>query len=130
MRTFAALTLLLLACVPAVPLASSESYVTVTFRYGYATDSEDNPSCAIVVPAGVDGRAVLRAAFDAFCVSQYATASSGGGTRVRCLQGVCETHVTSWTQRHDGSLATGLEGFVAAEGSVLSLTYAELPLPA
>jgi len=116
------------------PSAASASGVPVRLEVSVGHHSPPGPlyaSCEVTVPAGADGLAVLDAAVASGCISSYETSEFAGfGRYVACIDAVCQVAdglVSFWALFYEDAFAeTGIEGFEAAAGRQIELTYTTL----
>lgn len=122
------LVALALAGAVAVPVHAAD--VTVTFGVSAGRYAPTGAACALSVPAGSDGVAVLDAAVARGCLVSYDTVTYPGfGTFVTCLNEVCGNDTTAgvgtYWNMYDNAVSTpyGVDGFTADPGDELVFTY-------
>jgi hypothetical protein len=123
--------LLALAAVALVAApAHADANVTVSLALSAGTYVPTGAACALSVPAGADGIAVLDAAVAAHCITSYDTQTFVGiGTYVSCIDSVCARTLTGnagtyWEMTENGAAtAYGVDGFTAGAGDVLGFDY-------
>jgi hypothetical protein len=104
--------------------------VPVSLALSAGTHAPTGAACALSVPAGANGLAVLDAAVAQGCLVSYDTVTYPGfGTFVTCLDEVCGnagtgTVGTYWNMYENGaSTWYGVDGFVADAGDELGFAY-------
>lgn len=136
-KLFATLAALLAAATLAPAASSGTDTVTILFSadgakatfWGYA---DTQATCAVTVPAGADGSAVLDEALATSCITEWGyTEYSGGhflqsinGVEGKSLDPVCITVCGYWELSVNGaSVSYGLDAYHAAEGDAFGATY-------
>lgn len=104
--------------------------VTVTFGLSAGTYAPTGAACALSVPAGADGLAVLDAAKAKGCIASYKAVGPGQfGYYIACINEVCgdETsgmYATYWGMYENGvATGYGVSDFRAAPGDDLTFAY-------
>jgi hypothetical protein len=105
----------------------SRVVVASRFRVGYGnTIGHTTNECKVKVPRGANGIAVLKAAKRAGCIdSSVLSASDNEGTRVQCINGVCQMFWLAVWQLfyYPGGDHYRLEGFRAGSATTLEFRY-------
>ena len=120
------------ACISSGAVPAQASVVTVTVEVSHIVHRPGTDlACEVAVPEGSNGIAVLDAAVQAGCITSYETAEfEGFGRYITCVDGLCQVAgglVAYWALFFDDEFAqTGIEGFEAAVGREIELTFTSL----
>ena len=103
--------------------------VSVQLALGAGHYAPTGAACAVSVPSGADGVAVLDAAVAQKCIISYHTVQFGSGTFVDCINEVCGDAATGffltyWALYWDGVAApAGVDAFRAGTQGELGFSY-------
>lgn len=104
--------------------SSASTIVNATLRVSHYQYSNVVKDCAVSVPEGSSGIAVLSAAVSSGCISSYVAVETSFGNYISCIDGLCEQAVLYWAMRENCQFTDyGVDDFHADEGDELSFTY-------
>lgn len=80
--------------------------------------------CAVSVPSGANGVAVLDAAEAKGCIDSYSGSNTEFGYFLECVNGICGTAVTYWALYLDDTFSNvGLSSYEARAGDEVEVSY-------
>jgi hypothetical protein len=121
-------SMIALAGFAALPAHAANVTVTLEVRAGHVS-TPTAIACAVSVPAGSDGVAVLAKAKSTGCISEYTVQNRPPYGRfvlsIENVRGAAEAlDATYWSMTVNGTYTSyGIDGFQAASGQKLGFTY-------